>query len=580
VLKLFISILLTNQYSTTYEIKPIEVVSKYPESILSSKSTSYFIDSLLLSTFSYDPSFLNLSYIPSITLTKYGLPGFLHTAGIRGFFSKRTEIYMEGFKLNSRSSSSFNLSYLSSIPLKGIEVLSSSGSSIYGENALSGIINLRINKKQGFYLKGGAANYKTTIFSSSFGMPFTILSYSNYTSIPFEKNRDVHLSKFTVFSESERFNSLFLYSSNITGNPVSQTARQEDKLLLTGVKFKSKKLYLGYQFKEERVFYKEPAFNIENNNKIQNHRIFGDLAISLPGFNLRTGFEFEGEKLKSLKKDSLFIDKKDQRFYPYFSIELGRQNFIPYFEGGKEITTTSKFKGPFVYRTGVLIKKENFSMFFNYTKGFKAPDLFDLYWPEDMYSKGNPNLKPEKSIEWETGFRFLTKALNFNLSYFNRKLKEGIIWDSDENFLFTPQNLEFIETSGIEGKLGIRKEGHIMETAFLVFTKREYKIGEKNTVLKHVPTYQGSILIGESIDNFSFFYRARFIGPHFSNDPITFSTINIKSVVLNDFSLKLSLNPYFSVSVIIENFDNKKYEFIKGYPFERRRTFVFIEASI
>ncbi len=569
-------IILLNQ-TPTYTIPPIEVSAKYPENFLSAKGTSYYVDSLLLSTFKFDPALTNFSFTPSININSYGYPGHLHTALLRGLSSSKTGVYIEGFKLNSRSSGTVNLSYISLLPLSRIEILSSSGSSIYGESALSGALNFKLERKSGFNLKGGGSNLRTTIFSGTASFPFSHFYYSNYTSIPPEKNKDAHLSQFVNIFENENLKSILFYSKNNIGNITSETTREDDEIVLTGIRYRNENLNIGYQYKKEDIDIVSEIFPSKTSNV--SNRFFGDLFLNLEALRLRGGFEYEREYLKGTVFGDT-VKPEDERLYPYFSLDLILKKIIPYFEGGKELKGAFKTKSPFVYRTGLLIFNENASFYFNYSKGFKAPNLFDLYYPFDGFAKGNPDLKPENSSEIEGGLKVFEKKSYLLLSYFQRELKEGIIWAPDTSFVWTPQNLEKIKTSGFEGIINFSSEKILINLNFIIY--RERKKEEQDTIknLLLIPTYNFSFLLGQNLKNLSYYYRIRIIGPHLSPDPYTFTQKEVKSIVFHDISFNFRLNMYLTLSLIVTNLDNKPYEYQIGYPLERRRIYVFAEANI
>ncbi len=559
----------------TYTVPPIEVSAKYPESFLLSKGTSYLVDSSLIETFKFDPSLFNLSFSPSLIVNSYGYPGYLQTGFIRGFSSTRTGIYLEGFKLNSRTSGSFNLSLLSGFPVSGIEVLSSSGSSIYGENALSGALNFKLLRKSGFNFKGGAGNLNTTLFSGSAGLPYTNFYFANYTSIPPEKNKDSHFSRFINIFENKNVKSLFLYSRNSIGNFFSETGREKDEFILTGFKYLSRYFDFGYQFKKDGVEIKDILYSSKDHS-ISN-RIFGDLFLNTEYMKFRTGFEYEKEYLKGTTFEN--TSPKDERLYPYLTLDLVIQGLIPYFECGKELKGSFNTESPFVYRGGIILFKEAGSIYFNYSKGFRAPTLLDLYWPFDGFSKGNPDLKPETSKEIEGGIKVIEDKSLLLISYFKRELENGITWGFDENFVYTPQNIEKIKLQGFEGLLKIEKVPFIFSLNFIFYKERKSIENDSEKTLLLIPTYNSGFLIGYKERNFSLSYRLRLIGPHYSKDPSDYLVKNVQYAIFQDLSFTLKLSKFINMSLLSTNIDNKPYEFQIGFPLERRRIYGFVESN-
>jgi vitamin B12 transporter len=83
--------------------------------------------------------------------------------------------------------------------------------------------------------------------------------------------------------------------------------------------------------------------------------------------------------------------------------------------------------------------------------GFRAPTLADLFWP----NSGNRTLKPELGYSSNLGIDYHSDALNFSLSGFWRLTKDLISWIPDSNFIWRPMNIDSSKVIGLEfiGKL-------------------------------------------------------------------------------------------------------------------------------
>lgn len=96
-------------------------------------------------------------------------------------------------------------------------------------------------------------------------------------------------------------------------------------------------------------------------------------------------------------------------------------------------------------------------------KDFKAPTMNDLYWPDDGWTRGNPDLKPETG--WHNDITveqsFLDKKLIAQASYFKVNIDDKINWAENPAFptvvagvnYWTPSNVSTYESRGWE--LGI-----------------------------------------------------------------------------------------------------------------------------
>lgn len=77
---------------------------------------------------------------------------------------------------------------------------------------------------------------------------------------------------------------------------------------------------------------------------------------------------------------------------------------------------------------------DNSHIYANWGQVFRAPTTDDLYtyWPASGnygFSKGNPNLKPEKGDTWTIGYgTIINEKTNINISYFQSDLEDAIDW--------------------------------------------------------------------------------------------------------------------------------------------------------
>jgi len=85
----------------------------------------------------------------------------------------------------------------------------------------------------------------------------------------------------------------------------------------------------------------------------------------------------------------------------------------------------------------------NWRIFGSVASGFKAPSLFQLF---DAFS-GNPDLQPEKSTSYEGGVQFLHEKVTARAVYFHRDIKNGIDYDyvNFKYFNFIKQTVDGFE---------------------------------------------------------------------------------------------------------------------------------------
>jgi len=89
---------------------------------------------------------------------------------------------------------------------------------------------------------------------------------------------------------------------------------------------------------------------------------------------------------------------------------------------------------------------------------FKAPTFNDLYWPANAYSSGNPDLVAEKSRSYELGLDGRHGGLNWSVRVYQSRIKNLIDWactancnDADPwNDFWQPSNVSRAEIKGLE----------------------------------------------------------------------------------------------------------------------------------
>lgn len=99
---------------------------------------------------------------------------------------------------------------------------------------------------------------------------------------------------------------------------------------------------------------------------------------------------------------------------------------------------------------------ENFSTFAQISQGFKAPSVYDLYYYYDQGAifEPNPNLKAEKSLAYEFGFRGYNNVGQFEVSAFYNDYSDFIdsskVGTQNGKDVYTTENISNAEIYGIE----------------------------------------------------------------------------------------------------------------------------------
>ena len=387
-------------------------------------------------------------------------PGKDKSVFLRGASSKYTLILLDGISVTDPSGAggAFDLRLLSIDQIERIEILKGSQSTLYGSDAIAGVINI-ITKKSGSKnigvagtatygsyntFKGNAvANGSTQKVDYNVGYTYYntdgISEATNKTgSGNFDKDgyRENSLNATVGIKATDKLKiSPFFRLADYKGN-------YDDDAFTDGIgKYTSKFINAGFisQYKlskgavtlqyghanTDRTYdglYGKSFFKGRlNNADLFFNNDIGKYVQVLAGINF--------QQLKMLDTTASKKDPSITFTSPYLSFYLHNLKGFNIELGGR-YNNHSKYGSNFTYsfNPSYLIDKTT-KIFFNYSTGFRAPTLYDLY---GKYGS-NENLKPEKSNSIEAGVHtaFVQNKIELRVVAFDRKIKNAIVYGPD-----------------------------------------------------------------------------------------------------------------------------------------------------
>ena len=416
-------------------------------------------------------------------------PGKDKSVFLRGAGSQYTLILLDGIPVNDPSGigGAFDLRLIPVDQLERIEILKGSQSTLYGTDAIAGVINI-ITKKKGDKPVGGFGtlsygSYQT--FKGNVGLAGSTnmvdynLSYTRFQTDGISEANDetgngnfdddgYSQNSFQVnlgIDPTEKFSVRpFLrytdYDGKYDGGAFAddKTAVYTTKLLNFGLTghYALTKGAINFQYgrsNTERNF--ESSFgkypfegNFDNAEVFVNHDL-GDNFQVLAGINFQN-LNMEDEN--AVKKDpSVTITS------PYASFFIKNLNGFSAELGGR-YNSHSEFGSAFTYSVNPSYLINNrLKLFANYSTGFKAPTLNELY---GQYG-ANDKLKPQESNSAEAGLQFIAPDSRFDIraTYFNRKIENAIVYGAMGYVNLNEQNdhgFEIEPTIRVNDKLSIR----------------------------------------------------------------------------------------------------------------------------
>lgn len=527
-----------------------------------------------------------ISNLTSIDVGKRGTLGSEQAVLLRGISSEGNLILLDGVPLNSTYVGGVDLSSLLLDNVERIEVLKGPASSLYGANAVGGVVNVitkdKVEKEDmGFSTTYGSFNTQTykLIYSNKFG-PFSLnLGGSNQHSDGERLNSrydSLSLNGNVIYNISEVNNFKFNFggfkadrgSPGRITYPTPSDKQKEEKLYssLNGVfaigeesKLKinlygSQNILNFYSPIDGETLRNEKNFDIET----QYNCDFGGINVLTVGGRIRYDL-LEQNKMgnKNATTKSLYAqDIFDMLGSWIFTASVRYDNHSVY---GDNINPL--FAVVYNIEDGVQVKG-------SFGTAFRAPTFSDLYWVEDSYSKGNPNLKPEKSTSYDIGVSIqFTDFLLVKETFFRNDLKDMIQWlPIDPADLFSkwmPTNVGRAATYGLETELKLKAANNL--TGYVNHTLLTAKDMDTNLDLIYRPKNKVNLGIEYKVFNQTLNIDTEYYDIRLGSSGVTmpkFITTNLK------FSSKIT--DYLELTFSVSNLENVTYEFREGYPMPGR----------
>ena len=162
---------------------------------------------------------------------------------------------------------------------------------------------------------------------------------------------------------------------------------------------------------------------------------------------------------------------------------------------------------------------KNNAVFGSFTSGYRAPNIDDLGTlgiVDFRYEIPSYDLKPEKSLNVEIGYKYNSPKRNFTVSMFNMQLKDiiaRVIVDGKVINGYNVYNKKNIESSYIKG--AEFSYSQVLHSGFVLETNATYTYGQnvsKNEPMRRIPPFFGQTSIAWNHKNITLACRHQFAG--------------------------------------------------------------------
>lgn len=607
---------------TLFTVDEINVISnKIETNIFWSPTSVNLIDSKQISSGNGERLSDVLKSSGNIFLKSYGSNASLNTVSLNGLGAEHTLILIDGVNMNSFQNSQTDLSLFPKDKIEKIEIMNNGASSIYGSNAIGGVINV-ITKNPNkdnpqIDISGAFGSYKYAKFSANVSNSVGNISYDLFYS--HEKSRDDFnylyddgIKEIEKQREKNSFylNNLYLNLSAKINNKIrlkfnSNYISQNRNLPGTenGTPVASAEQidqnwnnYLSLKINLKNDFFVSSVLNFRNDlmkyKDILSNDFFKNRVISN---NSSFGFNFSNVKIISgieiLFSDLNTLNYRNMasrnQYSLYTSAEYNFKDKIKFFPSVRYDFISDIKTNVFTSKFGINYRpfeKLNLNLRSSVGNNFSAPTFNELYW----IGSGNISLRPEKSLNYEAGlilnfFAFADNSIELN--YTGITLEDKIVWKPAGQGLWKPFNIDKSNSDILSLSFKIKKnfsKDFMLGLYYSYVYNKSAKISEDypgdpslGKQIFYVPLEMSRLNFDLNCKNFGLNLYYSFIGKRFSD----FENLQRLPAIdlLNgnvSYSFKI-IKVTMNAKLEVDNILNEDYQVIPGYPMPLRN-FKFI----
>ena len=543
----------------------------------------------------------SLNQIPSLELRTYGGYAGVTSASFDGGYARHTKVLYNGVDLTDAMNGQVDLSSLPSFALSSINYRLNSGTR-FGSGSIDGSININndVLDNNVFYSVGDfgfsqyGANYSINRKTSKRNISFGKTSYDgDYKFTDSTGNKIKRLNNYLdqfflsvdrqfVVREDFLVNIFTLRTENLRGAAGSTTfpsdnATRKDNFELFALSFNkffdngSLDLYMNRSDNYQEFDDSEGSFPVYSEHELD-YSVFG-----LRGnHTINSSFNYEAIfNVKSERVDSSELQKEE--------LETTSFSFV-----GNYVNTEYDFKvSPSLrYDSRVENKKTTYNLGFeainqfidsgssydfnlDVGSSFQFPTMNDLFWPDGLYSGGNPDLKPEESeyLALSISNESLIGKVKVTASF--KDYENLILWQPDESFKYVPINVSSAERTSYNFQYQKDFSDLYMQLTYNVYDSLDKDIDEK---LLYVPDSSASLLLVYKLNNLTHYsLNYNLVGERILQYESSFAEqVNDKSYGL----LSLGVSNVFNwigedsvmLNITVDNLLDEEYISTIGYP--------------
>ncbi len=568
-----------------------------------------------------------------VSSVRNGGPGSASSLFLRGANSEHVLVLLDGVELNDpmNPSRSYDLAHMTLDGVEQIEVLRGPQSTLYGSDALAGVVNIVTRRGSGkprLSLETGGGAYGTARGAASLGGSAGPVGYSLGLSQFTTRGFSAASSRFPGNSEKDGYrnftasgNLIFTLSRNVEaglqmrttsartdldsfggpGGDDPNSVQKYDSLLLRGHaralladgrwemtggvstvranRTNDNPVDARHPFDSERGLFRSRMVKLDWQNNL----------FLQAGHTLTFGAELEREQGDSSYHsespwgpyDSLFPGRSaDQAgVYVQDQVRLGGRFFAA---AGMRFDRHSRTGSALTYRfapalvfdeTGTKIKA-------TIGTGFKSPSLYQLYAPGTLWGPvGNERLHPEQSLGWDAGIEqaLWRGRIQTGLTYFRSDFRNLIDFTTMLGYV----NIGRARTEGVEASATLQPAADL-ELRFSYTHLRALDLDTGGPLLRRPKDKAGTDLRWKPAPDWDLGIAGTYVGARSDRDynDWPYPVVGLAAYFLLDADLIFDAGSKVHIFLRGDNLLDARYETVYGYGTARRSIYAGVRVKI
>lgn len=395
---------------------------------------------------------------------------------MNGLRNKQVLILVDGKRLAGDVGGDNDLERIDMSNIKRIEVVKGGASSLYGSEAMGGVINIITNTPQNSMdIVSATRISKYGQFNQNANVGFKVGKFISQTTYQRRQTEGWQLSPYEIKSLSKPTRDTLVetgkqamaaYHSNTVSQKFVFNPTKKSSVYTKGVYFdkKTDRPYADYAYD---MFYKDYNFALGGDYHFRKHinyitfdsyfdnyeyykdylkksgkfeagdrdltkrqRLFNTTVKGVfslgENHKLNTSLDFMNEYMKNPESLAESKSAYTMAFYAQDEIKVIERLSVV---AGFRLLHHETFKNKFTPKASAMYALDHFNFRASYAMGFRAPNLQELYYDKisgSMVSQGNINLKPERSNYFSLNTEYISDHFTFSITGYINNIKDII----------------------------------------------------------------------------------------------------------------------------------------------------------